>query len=96
MLTSAMADRGLSTHALDLEYSRKLNLLSGFGFIVAVASASWMQQCSFEISLICVSMPLSSHTLLSDPTTCTTWTGMDGTTLFELVFHAPCLNHACA
>ena len=52
MMTSAMADQGLSTHALDLEYSRKLNLLSGFGFIVAVASAFWMQKYSFYRHLV--------------------------------------------
>ena len=40
MMTSAMADLGLTTHAVDLEYSRKLNINSSFGFICAVASAS--------------------------------------------------------
>ena len=40
MMTSAMADRGLVTHALDLAYSRKLNINCGLGFIIAVATAS--------------------------------------------------------
>ena len=44
MTTSAMADLGLTTHALDIGYSRKLNLNSAFGFICAVASASGMQK----------------------------------------------------
>ena len=35
MMTSAMADLGLTTHAMDLEYSRKLSILSGFGFLLA-------------------------------------------------------------
>ena len=39
MMTSAMADQGLVTHALDLEYPRKLNINDCFGFIVAVAAA---------------------------------------------------------
>ena len=40
IMTSAMADKGLATHALDLQYSRKLNINTGLGFIVAVATAS--------------------------------------------------------
>ena len=42
MMTSAVADLGLTTHAMDLEYSRKLNILSGFGFLLAVEAASRM------------------------------------------------------
>ena len=48
MMTSAMADVGLTTHAMDLEYSRKLNILSGFGFLLAVQVASRMLFISNE------------------------------------------------